>query len=1380
MMRFKTGLTWALAILLAFQTFASINNNTAKAVQLDEDAIMFTSFSMTDGHDVDETGPLGGLIAKMDNGVVTPPSPELRLQLDSAIYLYFEWELTKDVNENDYYEFHLPKEFELYNDINTIFSINTEDGLKEVAMFASEDDGKVRLTFLNDITVTSATDKVTGKMGFGSKLFNGDTEGSDRNIEFFDGPNKFIIPMKFQPKSGQAISKKGEPDQVYEGKEITWEIDINTNLQKIENAVLDDELEIEQVLDLSSIQVYALDVAIDGSLTQGPMLNEPADYEDRSGGNHLRLEFGDIFEAYRIIFTTDISDSTEGKFNNIATLSGDNITNVQAHAQTISIERGELIDKQSTGYVRNEQTIDWLIQYNFSRNEIDASDAILTDELSGGHEYITSSFAVYEVTLNNTDGSVVSRVELVKDTHYTLTIDNTATPPSFTLAFKNDINSVPYEIVYQTVAKERVFNGNTISNTVIEGSKGADASGSRSTGQGIINKSNGQSPNYNSKEVKWTITINEDKKSDGTHYTLNNAVLTDIFPNKGLELKAGSLSISGLDEGTDYQLVDHGVNGFTINFMNPITTSHTITYATVFTANDRDNKSVWFTNNATLSWDGAGNSKTVTSSFTPDTFTQQNGFKDGEYNAITKEITWDIGINYNLDEVANARVVDYFENGQELVPGTVKVYVVDLAGGADEAEPFGSPLEEGVIYSLDTTITDGNGDPGIEITFLNNITQAYWITFETTLENKVVVKDYPNTASVYSGTSKLYDLSATVTMPNEGKHIIKSGVQGTAPDRNKAKWTVLINPDQSTIEPGAVLTDTPSLNQVYVIDTFKLYEAKQHAAGVVEKDIAKELVLDVDYTLQFHGTPNHDQSFELTFIDGIDRAYVLEYESFITTSVINDAVFNAITFAGEHHGVISGGTADADSFHVSFSDGFVSIDISQKGRIEVTKVDEDTHEGLEGAEFALYIDSATDGLIYLYTQETNEHGVAIFDQLVYQDYVIEEIKASQHYHLAAVTSQSVSLDAASIGATFANKIEQNSLGDYVWIDTNRNGLQDDDEIGINDVLVELYKKDDTGQFVKIDEMETMDNPNVGPDHGKPGYYHFPDLLSGTYKIKVIPPSGYSITMKEAVSEDPMVDSTGIDSNIGNDGFSGERIFPAGIDTHDPTFDAGLYRIPQNYVFTELGDYVWIDENKDGIQDDDEPGLNGVTVELYNAGGVLIDTTTTATKDGKEGYYLFEQLIPGHKFTVKFILPEGYEFTTRYAGEDSARDSNADEDGYSELVTVWVGGDMTIDAGLIRSEEPLDSTEDGEDLDDPNEKQEDPEQSEEASEDEQDSADQEGGTDETEQRSDESDSDIEMLPQTGESTPIMPWIGLILILMALGLMVHFIYKQRLNN
>ena len=44
----------------------------------------------------------------------------------------------------------------------------------------------------------------------------------------------------------------------------------------------------------------------------------------------------------------------------------------------------------------------------------------------------------------------------------------------------------------------------------------------------------------------------------------------------------------------------------------------------------------------------------------------------------------------------------------------------------------------------------------------------------------------------------------------------------------------------------------------------------------------------------------------------------------------------------------------------------------------------------------------------------------------------------------------------------------------------------------------------------------------------------------------------------------------------------------------------------------VGDFVWLDLDADGVQDTGEPGIDGVTVNLYASGGSTpIDSTTTA-------------------------------------------------------------------------------------------------------------------------------------------------------------------------
>lgn len=112
----------------------------------------------------------------------------------------------------------------------------------------------------------------------------------------------------------------------------------------------------------------------------------------------------------------------------------------------------------------------------------------------------------------------------------------------------------------------------------------------------------------------------------------------------------------------------------------------------------------------------------------------------------------------------------------------------------------------------------------------------------------------------------------------------------------------------------------------------------------------------------------------------------------------------------------------------------------------------------------------------------------------------------------------------------------------------------------------------------------------------------------------------------------------------------------------------------------LGDYVWEDANQNGIQDAGEAGIPGVTVNLYDCDGNWLASATT---DGS-GYYLFDNLAPGC-YSVEFVAPSGYQFTTPNQGGDDALDSDADPTtGKTGNINLASGqSDLTWDAGLYR-------------------------------------------------------------------------------------------------
>ncbi|MCB9252632.1 MAG: T9SS type A sorting domain-containing protein [Flavobacteriales bacterium] len=233
-----------------------------------------------------------------------------------------------------------------------------------------------------------------------------------------------------------------------------------------------------------------------------------------------------------------------------------------------------------------------------------------------------------------------------------------------------------------------------------------------------------------------------------------------------------------------------------------------------------------------------------------------------------------------------------------------------------------------------------------------------------------------------------------------------------------------------------------------------------------------------------------------------------------------------------------------------------------------------------------------------------------------------------------------------------------AVGDYVWYDNDRDGVQDDNEPGIAGVEVRLLNS--TGSV-----LQTTFTDNYG-------YYVFNNLTAATYGIQFVKPSGLDFTTQNVGSQynidsDPDV-STGKTANFTLT--SGQR---------NMTIDAGMYSTSSAGSVGALGDFVWNDVNQDGVQDAGEPGIAGVGVVLYNNSGTAIDSTAT----DENGFYLFPNLSPGNYSVGFYNLPSGYQFTGKDSGGNDALDSDVDQaTGKTASVSVTGGSTNTsLDAGL---------------------------------------------------------------------------------------------------
>ncbi|RKP57116.1 hypothetical protein D7Z26_03800 [Cohnella endophytica] len=335
------------------------------------------------------------------------------------------------------------------------------------------------------------------------------------------------------------------------------------------------------------------------------------------------------------------------------------------------------------------------------------------------------------------------------------------------------------------------------------------------------------------------------------------------------------------------------------------------------------------------------------------------------------------------------------------------------------------------------------------------------------------------------------------------------------------------------------------------------------------------------------------------------------------------------------------------------------------------------------------------------------------------------------------------------GMYLAPVIELSKLGDFVWLDQNGNGIQDPGELGLNGVQVELYNIYNAVIATTVTEND---------ENGKAGFYEFKNLLPNDYSVKFIVPDGYALSPYLVGNDDK------IDSDAGTDGLTAVIHLQPGV--YNKTIDAGLVKL------ASVGNYVWIDADKNGIQNAGEAGQDGIQVTLYNEEGSVV--ATAITENG--GYYEFLKLYPG-KYRIKFDLPQGYKFTKSRAGNSIETDSNADKDGYTELFTLSAGQrNLTIDAGLYLAKAaekpPVNSGNDNGNPSGGNE-----EQGGNNGNSGHNKGDGKSGTPAGDNHGKNGYGGKNALPQTGESRPLLPIIGYALSLSAIGILSARWYLRR---
>ena len=270
------------------------------------------------------------------------------------------------------------------------------------------------------------------------------------------------------------------------------------------------------------------------------------------------------------------------------------------------------------------------------------------------------------------------------------------------------------------------------------------------------------------------------------------------------------------------------------------------------------------------------------------------------------------------------------------------------------------------------------------------------------------------------------------------------------------------------------------------------------------------------------------------------------------------------------------------------------------------------------------------------TTKTDANGNYSFDNLPDGTYSVKVVKDGALTDLEQTEDPDATKDSASepIVLNEDNPTKKNVNFGYVpdyfikgtiYRDGNRSGALDAGEKLYKGVTVNLVDADGTVVATTTTDAD--------------GTYSFDKLPAGTYSIKVVQ-DGPIASLEQTGDPDATKDNASEPITLNNDNPS--------------TTDVNFGYVNNN----SLSGTVYRDDSRNGDQDGTEPGYSGVTVQLLDASGNVVATTTTDAN----GAYSFSKL-PDGTYSVK-VVKDG-----ELADTEQTEDPDANKDNASEPVTL---------------------------------------------------------------------------------------------------------------
>lgn len=228
------------------------------------------------------------------------------------------------------------------------------------------------------------------------------------------------------------------------------------------------------------------------------------------------------------------------------------------------------------------------------------------------------------------------------------------------------------------------------------------------------------------------------------------------------------------------------------------------------------------------------------------------------------------------------------------------------------------------------------------------------------------------------------------------------------------------------------------------------------------------------------------------------------------------------------------------------------------------------------------------------------------------------------------------------------------------------------KVSPNQSLPESNRIYDYNQYENVTNQFAIDK-NYAPNMANIDFGNINSPYIIKVKSKYTPGADDSLAIQQGVR----METTNTYGNVSWAGYTNAIVY-----SYDQGVGDGTITPEKTY---KIGDYVWEDVDKDGVQGTDvnEKPISNVLVTL-----TYPDGTSKSIRTDENGYYEFNNLYDGETYTVTFETPEGYTPTQVNVGDESL-----DSNGGSVTVTINGQDDMTLDSGFYKDDADSDSDSD---------------------------------------------------------------------------------------